>query len=79
MQSAVAKAFAEGAGVKAELEQHGVDVEGKWALTVLEAARLLGVSRGKMYELIASGQVPSITIGKLRRVPLKEFREWVDA
>ncbi|WP_153813869.1 helix-turn-helix domain-containing protein [Streptomyces sp. SUK 48] len=38
------------------------------ALTVEEAARRLGVGRTTMYALIASGEVQSVRIGRLRRV-----------
>ncbi|MFD8730754.1 helix-turn-helix domain-containing protein [Streptomyces sp. NPDC059611] len=39
------------------------------ALTVEEADRRLGVGRTTMYALIASGEVQSVRIGRLRRVP----------
>lgn len=37
-----------------------------------EAARMIGVSRAKVYELIASGSLPAVRIdgGRLIRVPL---------
>lgn len=41
------------------------------ALTVEEAARRLGVGRTTMYALIASGEVRSVLIGRLRRVPVE--------
>ena len=44
-----------------------------------EAAEVLGLGRSKVYELIASGAIPSITIGKSRRVPLDALRAWVRA
>ncbi len=44
-----------------------------------EAAGLLGLCRSKVYKLIASGAIPSITIGKSRRVPLEALRAWVRA
>ena len=44
-----------------------------------EAAELLGLCRSTVYELIASGAIPSITIGKSRRVPLEALRAWVRA
>lgn len=34
-----------------------------------EAAQLLTVSRSQMFELIASGEIESIKIGRLRRIP----------
>ncbi|MEY9843069.1 excisionase family DNA binding protein [Streptacidiphilus sp. BW17] len=39
------------------------------ALTVEEAARRLGIGRTTMYALIASGEVQSVQIGRLRRIP----------
>ena len=44
-----------------------------------EAAELLGLCRSTVYELIASGAIPSITIGRSRRVPLEALRAWVRA
>ncbi|HET8630027.1 MAG TPA: helix-turn-helix domain-containing protein [Thermomicrobiales bacterium] len=44
-----------------------------------ECAEALGLCRSKVYELIASGTIPSITIGKSRRIPLDALREWVRA
>ncbi|MFJ7249069.1 helix-turn-helix domain-containing protein [Kitasatospora sp. NPDC098652] len=49
------------------------------ALTVEEAARRLGVGRTTMYALVASGEVPSMTIGRLRRVPAEALKEYVAA
>jgi excisionase family DNA binding protein len=49
------------------------------ALTVEEAARRLGVGRTTMYALLASGEVPSVTIGRLRRVPAEALAEYVAA
>ncbi len=49
------------------------------ALTVEEAARRLGVGRTTMYGLVASGEVPSVTIGRLRRVPAEALKEYVAA
>jgi excisionase family DNA binding protein len=36
-------------------------------LTVVEAARELGISRSKVYELLADGELPSVRIGRTRR------------
>jgi excisionase family DNA binding protein len=38
-------------------------------LTVEQAAEQLGIGRTLMYALIASGDVESVRIGRLRRVP----------
>ena len=42
-----------------------------------EAAEAIGVSRSRVYELIASGEIPSIKVGSVRRVPVRELLEWV--
>ncbi|WP_457029216.1 helix-turn-helix domain-containing protein [Kitasatospora sp. P5_F3] len=49
------------------------------ALTVEEAARRLGVGRTTMYALVASGEIPSVTIGRLRRVPAEGLKEYIAA
>lgn len=43
-----------------------------------EAADLLGVSRSTIYQLMGSGEVPSIRVGKLLRVPLNALEKWVE-
>lgn len=49
------------------------------ALTVEEAARRLGVGRITMYALLASGEIPSIAIGRLRRIPAEALSVYVAA
>ncbi|NUU15809.1 excisionase family DNA-binding protein [Cellulomonas humilata] len=46
-------------------------------LTVVEAARRLGVGRSLMYELLGSGQVESIHIGRLHKVPIDALETFV--
>lgn len=48
-------------------------------LTVEEAADRLGIGRSLMYELIGDGQVASIRVGRLRRVPAEALAEYVAA
>ncbi|CAM06192.1 excisionase family DNA binding protein [Saccharopolyspora erythraea NRRL 2338] len=38
-------------------------------LTVEEAAKQLGLGRTKTYALVASGEIESVRIGRLRRIP----------
>ncbi len=45
-------------------------------LRVERAAELTGISRAKAYALVASGEWPSVTIGRCRRVPLEGLRSW---
>lgn len=48
-------------------------------LTVEEAADRLGIGRSLMYELIGCGQITSIHVGRLRRVPLESLTDYVAA
>jgi excisionase family DNA binding protein len=45
--------------------------------TVAEAARQLKIGRTAMYELVMSGQVRSVTIGRSRRVPASCIAEYL--
>lgn len=47
-------------------------------LRVEEAATRLGIARTKMYELVSSGEVESVRVGRLRRVPVACLDEYVD-
>jgi excisionase family DNA binding protein len=48
-------------------------------LTPEEAARALRVGRNKVYELIASRELPSVKLGRCRRIPVDALRQFVDA
>lgn len=45
-----------------------------------EAAEILGVSRSKLYELIAQGKIPSVRLdeGRLIRVPIAALKTLVE-
>jgi excisionase family DNA binding protein len=49
------------------------------ALTVEEAARRIGVGRTTMYALIAAGEVQSVQIGRLRRIPAQALNDYIAA
>jgi excisionase family DNA binding protein len=49
------------------------------ALTVAQASQSLNLSRSRLYELLASGELPSITIGRSRRIPLTVLHDFIDA
>ena len=51
----------------------------KLLLTAVEAAEQLGVSRTKVYELMAAGTLRSIHIGRLRRVPVDALGDFIEA
>lgn len=46
-------------------------------LTVAEAARRIGIGRTKLYEYVASGEIPSVKIGRLRRIPAEAVPEFL--
>jgi excisionase family DNA binding protein len=47
-------------------------------LTVSEAAQQLGIGRSLLYELLAEGQVESIHVGRLRRIPIDALADFID-
>ena len=47
-------------------------------LTVCEAAEQLGIGRSLLYELLAEGQVESIHVGRLRRIPIDALADFID-
>ena len=49
----------------------------KLLLRPAEAAEAIGIGRSKVYDLIASGDLPSIRIGGSVRVPVDELKAWI--
>ena len=47
-------------------------------LTVEQAAKFLGVGRTLMYSLVMAGEIESVTIGRLRRVPTEAITAYVN-
>ena len=45
---------------------------------VEEAAAVLALSRHRLYELIRSGELSTVKIGNLRRVPVQSMVAYVD-
>lgn len=43
-----------------------------------DAARLLGISRAKFYDLLAAGEIPSVHIGRARRISRAALDEYVE-
>ena len=52
--------------------------DGALLLSVAEAAKALGVSRGSLYELVNAGEVKSIQIGRRRLIPRTALIEFID-
>jgi excisionase family DNA binding protein len=42
-----------------------------------EAARLLGLGRTKVFELLTAGELPVVRIGRAVRVPRGELERWI--
>jgi excisionase family DNA binding protein len=51
--------------------------EHRVVLTIEEAAQRLGIGRTTMYALIKTGQIRTVTIGRLRRIPTFCLDEYV--
>lgn len=47
-------------------------------LTPEQAAERLGIGRSKVYELIGTGELESVKIGRLRRVPVDALTTFVE-
>lgn len=47
-------------------------------LKVPEVAEVLRIARSRAYELVGSGEIPSIRIGRSVRVSRKELDRWLE-
>lgn len=57
--------------------QQDLEAEHPLLHTPEEAARLLRISRTAMFEMIASGEIGSVKIGRRRRVPRIDLNRYV--
>ena len=48
-------------------------------LTIPEAAQRLGMGRSFVYQLVMKGTIPSIKLGRARRIPTAALEEFVAA
>ena len=46
--------------------------------TPRQVAEVLMISRSTVYDLVGSGIIPSVKIGRCRRIPREPFRRYVD-
>jgi excisionase family DNA binding protein len=44
-----------------------------------DAARVLAVSRTKIWDLIWSHQIPTVRIGRMVRIKRSDLEEWIEA
>lgn len=54
-----------------------VESDERLLLSVVEAARRLGIGRTLMYELIARGAIESVHVGRLHKVPARALEVYV--
>lgn len=47
-------------------------------LRVDEVAQMLGISRARAYAMAANGELPSVRIGRSRRVPVRQLEAWIE-
>lgn len=47
-------------------------------LTVEEAAQRLGIGRSLAWRMVRSGELPSVRLGRLVRVPERKLQAWLD-
>jgi excisionase family DNA binding protein len=52
-------------------------LENRELLRAAEAAKLLGIGRSKIYEMLARGELPALRIGRLVRVPRHALEQWI--
>jgi excisionase family DNA binding protein len=60
-----------------DIERHREVTPTKLLLTVNEASLVLSISRSKFYGLLNSGHLPSVHIGRSRRIRIKDLEEFV--
>ena len=54
-------------------------MQNKEWLTLAEVQRVLGLGRTKTYELVATGEIPAVRIGRVLRVNREELDRWLEA
>ena len=48
-------------------------------LRVIEAAKILALSRTKVYEMTERGEIPIVRIGSAVRIPRRKLLDWIEA
>lgn len=54
-----------------------VDLGPPMLLRPEEAAKMLGLGRSKVFQMLAGGELPVVRIGRSVRVPSDQLREWI--
>jgi excisionase family DNA binding protein len=53
--------------------------DGRLLLRAEEVAELLGIGRSKVWQMIWSGELPVIRMGKLVRIPRSRLEAWIES
>jgi len=78
MRSSSGNASVAFSGIDEGVAIHGVEVAPtKLLLTLPEASHVLAISRSKLYDLLNSGHLPSVHIGRSRRVRVEDLENFV--
>jgi excisionase family DNA binding protein len=48
-------------------------------VTVRGAAKMLALGESTIYEMIASGELPYVPVGRAKRVALRDLEAWVES
>jgi len=54
-----------------------VEADNTWLLDSRDVARRLGIGRTKTFQLMASGELPTIRLGRCVRVPAAALQSWI--
>jgi excisionase family DNA binding protein len=52
-------------------------IDERFAISILEAAKVLGISRSYAYQMAATGELPTLRLGRRILVPVAALRELV--
>jgi len=62
---------------KRNAKQAGMSAGGRVLLSVDEAALAMSVGRTLVYDLVMRNEIPSIKLGRMRRIPVASLHEYV--
>jgi excisionase family DNA binding protein len=64
--------------VSLEVDPMKTDTDATLVIDVAEAARRLGIGRSAAYQAVHAGQIPSVRIGRLIKVPVAALQRMLD-
>ncbi len=59
-------------------QQQQQQVQREW-ISVAEMQTVLGISRTKAYELLSTGEIPAVKVGRVLRVERAALQAWLEA